>query len=175
MMMIGICASRLHFPKPPHAMTTPERLALCSGGPPKRGNASEGGSRAHETFSHRFRVVKCPVGRSLSRASSHLGDASLCGFCLAWLSCRFWPPALSNRDNPQRYKFPGIPFGGGSFRTPPSPASRQWPAAFSAAVYFNHEATHRTFRSGLSYDRQISNRRPIMSKRLQPPRLGSPK
>ncbi len=45
------------------------------------------GAEAHETLSHRFRAHECPVGRSLSQAPSHLGDANLCGFCLAWISC----------------------------------------------------------------------------------------
>jgi hypothetical protein len=38
---------------------------------------------------------ECPVGRSLSRASSRLGDAYLCGFCFAWISPHFWAPALN--------------------------------------------------------------------------------
>ncbi len=69
------------------------------------------GAEAHETLSLGFALVICPVGRSLSRASSLLGDAHLCGFCFAWISCRFRQPALTNRSNPQRAWFPGIPFG----------------------------------------------------------------
>jgi hypothetical protein len=53
------------------------------------------GVETHETLSHRFVRHECPVGRSLSRASSRLGDASLCGFCLAWLSPHYWAPALN--------------------------------------------------------------------------------
>jgi hypothetical protein len=89
------------------------------------------GAETHGTFSRRFRVHECPVGRSLSRASSRFGDAHLCVFCFAWISCRFRLPALTNRNNPLRAWFPGIPFGRldtatasrhwVSFRTPPSP------------------------------------------------------
>ena len=47
--------------------------------------------------------MKCPVGRSLSRASSLFGDANLCGFCFAWISCRF-PAAGPNepKQSPTR-------------------------------------------------------------------------
>ena len=88
------------------------------------------------TFSPWFRIHECPVGRSLSRAPSHLGVVPTCADSASpGLAAVSRPPALTNRSNPQRYKFPGIPFGGGSFRTPPSPASRRWPAAF-ATVFF---------------------------------------
>src|ERR1700722_3924163 len=111
MMMIEMCAARLHFSHTPVVREPlPGRLrsatlALLRSAPAahqEKGDASEGGSRAHESLSHRFRVAKCPIDRSLSRASSLLGDTNLCEFCLTWFSCRFRPPALSNRDNPQR-------------------------------------------------------------------------
>lgn len=88
------------------------------------------GAEAHETFSHRFRAHEMPlsVGRFHGRLRSWV-TPTLCGFRLAWLSCRFRPPALTNRDNPQRAWFPGIPFGYAlpSFALPARPADGPQP------------------------------------------------
>ena len=54
------------------------------------------------------RVGLCPVGRSLSRASSSLG---LMPTCTDLSDLSQGPPALTNRDNPQHGWFPGFPIG----------------------------------------------------------------
>ena len=70
------------------------------------------GAEAHETFSHRLRAHEMPL--SVGRFRGHL-RTSMMPTCAnpasPGLAAVFRPPALTNRSNPYRAWFPGIPFG----------------------------------------------------------------
>jgi hypothetical protein len=79
------------------------------------------GAERTEPLAPRFRVMNAP---SVGRFHGHLRTSVVptrADSAPPGLATFIGRPALTNRDNPQRAWFPGIPFGWASFRTQPSP------------------------------------------------------